>query len=81
MNEKSTTETHPVLGSSGGGSNEHIEPYSNEGLEPGAMEAANQGQSREFLALYSIAISMRRMADDVQEIRHGMSFICERWKR
>jgi hypothetical protein len=28
---------------------------------------------------YSIAISLKRIADDMKEIKNGMSFICERW--
>jgi hypothetical protein len=29
---------------------------------------------------YSIAISLKRIADDMAEIKNGMRFICERWR-
>ena len=28
---------------------------------------------------FSIAISLKRLADDVEQIKHGYRFICERW--
>jgi hypothetical protein len=30
---------------------------------------------------YSIAISLKRIADDMAELRNGMRFICERWSQ
>lgn len=35
---------------------------------------------RELAALESITVSLGKISYDLQEIRNGMRFICERWK-
>lgn len=54
-----------------------------DGLEPLAVQAAkNRDLVRDdhTLAYMSAVISLKRIADDLEQIRAGMKFICERWK-
>ena len=46
-------------------------------LEPAAGDVAED--SFDLAIRYSIAVSLKRLADDVEQIKHGYRFICERW--
>jgi hypothetical protein len=48
-------------------------------LEPGAKDVRNEADIPAGPLLFSIAVSLKRMADDVEQIKHGYKFICERW--
>ena len=45
------------------------------------LELAAQGffSPDESVIAYSIAVSLRRLADDMEQIKNGMKFINERW--
>ena len=48
-------------------------------LEPGAKDIGARTDIPAGPLLFSIAVSLKRLADDVEQIKHGYKFICERW--
>jgi hypothetical protein len=49
-------------------------------LEAAAQDKVKSTDSNDQVIAYSIAVSLRRIADDLGQIKNGMKFLCERWR-